>query len=71
MRTFASHGLTAIDFRNAYELQGMPVNKCIADTNLLAEILLQKYEYLVPLYQQIQPYRHLGMKGLHIGSTKQ
>lgn len=39
----------------------IPVDKCIADTSLLAEILLQKY---VPFYRQIQQYRHLGMKGL-------
>ena len=32
----------------------MPVDKCIADTSLLAEILLQKYEYHVPFYRQIQ-----------------
>ena len=42
----------------------MPVDKCIADTILLTEILLQKYEYHVPFYRQIQQYRHLGMKGL-------
>ena len=42
----------------------MPVDKCIADTSLLAEILLQKYEYHVPFYRQIQQYRHLGMKSL-------
>lgn len=42
----------------------MPVDKCIADASLLAEILLQKYEYHVPFYRQIQQYRHLGMKGL-------
>lgn len=42
----------------------MPVDKCIADTSLLAEILLQKYEYHVPFYRQIQQYRHLGMKCL-------
>lgn len=42
----------------------MPVDKCIAGTSLLAEILLQKYEYHVPFYRQIQQYRHLGMKGL-------
>lgn len=42
----------------------MPVDKCIADTSLLAEILLQKYEYHVPFYRQIRQYRHLGMKGL-------
>lgn len=42
----------------------MPVDKCIADTSLLAEILLQKYEYHVPFYRQIQQYRHLGLKSL-------
>ena len=42
----------------------MPVDKCIADTSLLADILLQKYEYHIPFYRQIQQYRHLGMKGL-------
>ena len=42
----------------------MLVDKCIADTSLLAKILLQKYEYHVPFYRQIQQYRHLGMKGL-------
>ena len=42
----------------------MPVDKCIADTSLLAEILLQKYEYHAPFYRQIQQYSHLGMKGL-------
>ena len=42
----------------------MPIDKCIADTSLLAEILLQKYEYHIPFYRQIQQYRHLGMKGL-------
>ena len=42
----------------------MPVDKCIADASLLAEILLRKYEYHVPFYRQIQQYRHLGMKGL-------
>ena len=42
----------------------MPVDKCIADTSLLAEILLQKYEYHVPFYRQIRQYRHLGLKDL-------
>ena len=28
----------------------MPVDKCVADTSLLAEILLQKQEYHVPFY---------------------
>ena len=45
-------------------MPSMPVDKCIADATLLAEILLQKNEYHVPFYRQIQQYRHLGMKGL-------
>ena len=62
---------TALSFlprgRKAWRLPPMPlmpVDKCIADTSLLAEILLQKYEYHVPFYRQIRQYRHLGMKGL-------
>ena len=46
----------------------MPVDKSIADASLLAEILLQKYEYHVPFYRQIQQYRHLGMKGLTLST---
>lgn len=45
-------------------MPSMPINKCIADATLLAEILLQKYEYHVPFYRQIQQYQHLEMKGL-------
>ena len=45
-------------------MPSMPIDKCIADATLLAEILLQKYEYHLPFYRQIQQYRHLGMKGL-------
>ena len=33
-------------------------------SGLLAEILLQKYEYHMPYYRQIKQYSHLGMKGL-------
>jgi transposase len=42
----------------------LPVNKGIAGASLLSEILLQKYEYHMPYYRQIQQYRHLGLKGL-------
>lgn len=42
----------------------LPVNKGIAGPSLLSEILLQKYEYHVPYYRQIQQFRHLGLKGL-------
>ena len=42
----------------------LPVNKGIAGASLLADILLQKYEYHMPYYRQIKQYSHLGMKGL-------
>ena len=42
----------------------LPVYKGIAGASLLAEILLQKYEYHMPYYRQIKQYSHLGMKGL-------
>lgn len=42
----------------------LPIYKGIAGSSLLAEILLQKYEYHMPYYRQIQQFRHLGMKGL-------
>lgn len=42
----------------------LPVNKGIAGASLLADILLQKYEYHMPFYRQIKQYSHLGMKGL-------
>ena len=42
----------------------LPIYKGIAGSSLLAEILLQKYEYHMPYYRQIKQYSHLGMKGL-------
>ena len=39
-----------------------PINKCIADATLLAETVLNKYEYHLPLYRQVQQYRHLGFQ---------
>ena len=42
----------------------LPIYKGIAGASLLAEILLQKYEYHMPYYRQIKQYGHLGMKGL-------
>ena len=42
----------------------LPINKGIAGAILLSEILLQKYEYHMPYYRQIQQFRHLGLKGL-------
>lgn len=50
--------------RKSEKLRVYEVDKCIANTSLLSEILLQKYEYHVPFYRQLQQYRHLGMKGL-------
>ena len=42
----------------------LPIYKGLAGASLLSEILLQKYEYHVPYYRQIQQFRHLGLKGL-------
>ena len=42
----------------------LPIYKGIAGASLLAEILLQKYEYHMPYYRQIKQYSHLGMQGL-------
>lgn len=40
----------------------LPINKCIADASLLAETILNKYEYHLPLYRQVQQYKHLGFE---------
>ena len=42
----------------------LPIYKCMAGADVLAEILLQKYEYHMPFYRQIQQFAHLGLKGL-------
>ena len=42
----------------------LPIYKGIAGASLLAEILLQKYEYHMPYCRQIKQYSLLGMKGL-------
>lgn len=42
----------------------LPIPKGIADASVLAEILLQKYEYHVPFYRQIKQFAHLGVSGL-------
>ncbi|MBO6075000.1 MAG: IS66 family transposase [Paludibacteraceae bacterium] len=39
-----------------------PIYKGIADATLLSEIILNKYEYHLPLYRQVQQFRHLGFK---------
>lgn len=50
---------TKTDIRIA-PLPKLPINKGIADASLLAETILNKYEYHLPLYRQVQQYRHLG-----------
>lgn len=42
----------------------LPIPKGMPDASLLAEVLLQKYEYHVPFYRQIKQLAHLGMAGL-------
>ena len=39
-----------------------PITKCIADATLLAEVILNKYEDHLPLYRQVQQFRHLGFQ---------
>lgn len=39
-----------------------PVYKCLAGSTMLAEMLLQKYEYHVPFYRQVKEFRHLGIR---------
>lgn len=39
-----------------------PIYKGLPGASLLAEILLQKYEYHAPFYRQIQSFRHLGIR---------
>ena len=41
-----------------------PIHKGIPGASLLAEILLQKYEYHMPFYRQIRQLAHLGMSGV-------
>lgn len=42
-----------------------PIYKGVPGASLLAEILLQKYEYHMPFYRQIKQFAHLGMNGLN------
>jgi len=39
----------------------LPIHKGLPGASLLAEILLQKYEYHAPFYRQVQAFRHLGL----------
>lgn len=41
-----------------------PIYKGIPGASLLAEVLLQKYEYHMPFYRQIKQLAHLGMNGV-------
>lgn len=40
----------------------LPIHKGLPGAGMLTEILLQKYEYHVPFYRQIQSFRHLGLR---------
>jgi transposase len=40
----------------------LPIHKGLPGAGMLAEILLQKYEYHLPFYRQIQSFRHLGLR---------
>jgi len=44
------------------DLPLLPIYKGLAGASLLAEILLQKYEYHVPFYRQVREFHHLGLK---------
>ena len=44
------------------EMPLLPIYKGIAGSTLLSEVLLQKYEYHMPFYRQIQELKHLGFK---------
>jgi len=40
----------------------LPIYKGLPGASMLTEILLQKYEYHVPFYRQIQAFHHLGLR---------
>jgi transposase len=40
----------------------MPIYKGLPGASLLAEVLLQKYEYHMPFYRQMKELRHLGIE---------
>ena len=44
------------------DLPLLPIYKGLPGASLLAEILLQKYEYHLPFYRQVQAFRHLGLR---------
>jgi transposase len=39
-----------------------PIHKCMADTSLLTEIIIQKYLYHIPFYRQISRFTDLGVR---------
>jgi transposase len=43
-------------------LPASPIYKGLAGASMLAEILLQKYEYHIPFYRQVKEFRHLGIR---------
>lgn len=43
-----------------------PLHKCMADTSLLTEIIIQKYLYHIPFHRQIARFANLGV---HISSS--
>lgn len=40
----------------------LPIYKGLLGASLLAEILLQKYEYHMPFYRQVRAFHHLGLR---------
>lgn len=40
----------------------LPINKGLPGASLLAEVLLQKYEYHVPFHRQVRSLGHLGLR---------
>ena len=40
----------------------MPIYKGMPGASMLAEVLLQKYEYHIPFYRQVKQLEHLGVK---------
>jgi transposase len=40
----------------------LPIYKGLPGASMLSEILLQKYEYHVPFYRQVQAFHHLGLR---------
>jgi len=43
-------------------LPDSPIHKCMADTSLLTEIIIQKYLYHIPFYRQLSKFAELGVR---------